>query len=141
MKEVEIKFEREGREGLVAVGTYLGDAAKRFGVRFEDLCSMETGTHFCAVTILAGGDLLSPETKAESEYFKEHGRTGNERLACQAKIDKPGEVVVMTRENKTEESAAEAGKSTEDLNEQYRKEFAELPLEKNISNLVQLETI
>jgi ferredoxin len=142
MKEVEIKFEREGREGLVAVGTYLSDAAKRFGVRFEDECSLlETGTHCCPVTILTGSDLLSPETKAESEYFKEHGRTGNERLACQVKVDKAGEVVVMTRETKTEEAAADAGKSIEDLNEQYRKEFAELPLEKKISNLVQLETI
>ena len=45
----------------------------------------------------------------------------------------------MTKE-KVKEEAPET-ESTEDKNEQYRKEFAELPLEKKIANLVQLETI
>jgi hypothetical protein len=41
----------------------------------------------------------------------------------------------MTRKNKEEEA------KTVDANEQYRKEFADLPLEQKISNLVQLEAI
>ena len=139
MKEVEIKFEREDREGLVAVGTYLIDAAKRFGIRFEDVCSLETGTHYCSITVTRGADLLSSDTKAESEYFKTNTRGDRERLACQVKIDKPGEVAVMTKETIKEEPVAEA--AAEDRSEQYRKEFAELPLEKKIANLVQLETI
>ena len=142
MKEVDIKFEREEREGPVAVGTYLADAAKRFGVSFEDACSLETNTHFCSLTVTKGSELLSPATKVESEYFAEPGRKENERLACQTRIEKSGEVVVMTREKKTEETAGAAGDvSDEDRNEQYRKEFAEMPLEKKIANLVQLETI
>jgi ferredoxin len=138
MREVEIKFERENREGIVAVGTYLIDACKRFGIRFEDVCSIETDTHFCSVRVTTGASLLSPETTAESEYFAKQGRKQNERLACQVKIDAPGEVVIMTEE-KVKEPKVEA--PTEDMNEQYRKEFAELPLEKKIANLVQLETI
>jgi ferredoxin len=141
MKEVEIKFEREEREGLVAVRTYLIDAAKRFGIHFEDVCSPEQYIHFCSLTVTKGSDLLSPETKAEAAYFKEHGRSGKERLACQVKIDKPGEVVVMTKKKKSEEEEADAAQTSEDRSEQYRKEFAELPLEKKIANLVQLETI
>ena len=139
MNEVEIKFEREGREGLVAVGSYLIDAAKRFGIRFEDVCSLETDTHFCSVTITGGGDLLSPQTKAESEHFRKHGRSNNERLACQSRIERSGEVAVMTKETIKDEPEVEV--SPEDRNEQYRKEFAEMPLEKKIASLVQLETI
>lgn len=138
MREVEIRFERENREGIVAAGTYLIDACKRFGIRFEDACSIETGAHFCSVKVPKGANLLSPETTVESEYLAKHGRKQNERLACQVKIDAPGEVVIMTGE-KVKEPTVEA--PTEDMNEQYRKEFAELPLEKKIANLVQLETI
>ena len=141
MKEVDIKFEREEREGLVAVGTYLADAAKRFGVNFEDACSLETNTHFCSLTVTKGMELLSPATKAESEYLAEPGHGENERLACQTRIEKSGEVVVMTREKKTEEAAAASDETNEDRSEQYRKEFTEMPLEKKIANLVQLETI
>ena len=138
MAEVEIKFERENREGVVPVGTYLIAAAKRFGVRFEEACSIEEGVHYCAVTVPSGAQLLSPETKAESEHFAEQGRRTNERLACQVKIESPGEVVVMTKEKAKEPKAETNG---EDPNEQYRKQFAELPLEKKIANLVELETM
>ena len=139
MAEVEIKFEREDLEGIVAVGTYLVDATKRFGIRFEDVCHPELGDHYCSVRITAGGDLLSTETKAESDYFTASGRSDGERLACQTRIEKAGEVVVMTNEKTVEEPVAEA--RVDDQDEQYRKQFAEMPLEKKIANLVRLETI
>ena len=138
MSEVEIKFKRENQEGVVAIGTYLIDAAKRFGIRFEEVCALTEGVHYCSVNVPSGAHLLSPETSAESAYFSEHGRTTNERLACQVKIDKAGEVVVMTKK-KAEEPKAET--NGEDRSEQYRKEFEDLPLEKKIASLVQLETI
>jgi ferredoxin len=137
--EVEIKFEREKQEGIVAVGTYLIDAARRFGIRFDDACVVETGTHFCSVQVPVGADLLSPETTIENEYFADRSRRTGERLACQTKIEKPGEVVIMT-EKKVEEPVAETGAEA-DKSEQYRKEFADMPLEKKIASLVQLETI
>ena len=139
MKEVEIRFERENQEGIVPPGTYLIDAAKRFGIRFDETCDVTGGTHFCAVTVTTGSDLLSGDTKAESEYFKTNQRSTNERLACQARIDEPGEVVVMTKEKA--KAATESTETNVDPNEAYRKEFAELPLEKKIANLVQLETM
>ena len=139
MAEVEIRFERENLEGVVAVGTYLVDAAKRFGVRPEEACDLASGVHHCALEIKSGGDLLSPETKAESEFFKANGRKKGERLACQAKIERAGEVVVMTKKKVVEEPVVET--PAEDKDEQYRKEFAEMPLEKKIANLVRLETI
>lgn len=138
MKEAYVRFERQNQEGLAAVGTYLVDVAKRFGIRFEDVCLPEEKVHFCSVTVPVGAALLSPETGAEADYFRENGRRTNERLACQAKIDSPGEVVIMTQE-KVEEPKDEATK--DEKNEQYRKEFADMPLEKKIANLVQLESI
>jgi len=139
MAEAEVKFERESREGLVAVGTYVIDAAKRFGIHFDDICVRESEEHFCSVVISSGIDLLSPLTGAEKEYFEKNGRKTNERLACQAKIEKAGEIVVMTKEKASTETSE--AKSVEDQSEEYRKQFAEMPLEKKIANLLQLETI
>ena len=139
MADVEIKFERENLEGVVAVGTYLIDAAKRFGIHFDDICVPESGVHYCSVVISSGIDLLSPLTNIETEYFQNNGRGTNERLACQAKIEKAGEVVVMTKEKA--KAAPDETQNASDRSEEYRKEFAEMPLEKKIANLVQLETI
>jgi Ferredoxin len=133
-EEVEIKFEREGQEGIVAAGTYLIDAMKRLGIRLEGVCEPQNDIHFCAVTVTGGGGILSPETAAEAEYFAKNGRSDNERLACQAKLERGGEVTIMTKEKKEEEKA-------EDHDAEYRKEFADLPLEKKIASLVQLEAI
>ena len=126
MAEVDIRFEREDREGVVAVGTYLIDAAKRFGIHFDDICDPESAEHRCSVTVSSGIFLLSPLTSVETEYFEKNGRQTNERLACQAKIEKAGEGVIMTKEKAKD--AAEEAKAAEDRSEEYRKEFAELPL-------------
>ena len=139
MAEVEVKFERESREGVVAVGTYVIDAAKRFGIHFDEICLRESDEHHCPVIVSSGIDLLSPLTATEKEYFDKNGRKPNERLACQAKIEKAGEVVIMTK--KKPKDAAEEVKSDTDRSEEYKKEFEEMPLEKKIASLVQLETI
>lgn len=136
MSDVEIKFERENLDGIVAVGTYLIDAMKRFGIRPEAPCVIPEKKHYCAVQITNGSDLLSPPTADETEYFKEHGQKENERLACQVIIEKLGEVTVMTEEKKTEEESEEKSQT-----EDYRKTFEEMPLEKKIANLVRLEAI
>ncbi|MFL6466980.1 MAG: hypothetical protein ACJ72Z_03390 [Pyrinomonadaceae bacterium] len=136
MNEVQISFPDEGREGVVPVGTYLIDAAKRLGASVSE-CAVE-GEHVCSIIINEGSDLLSPKTEVESEHLKGEPRDQNERLACFAKIDKPGVIVAMVK--KKNEPAAEKEKPDE-RDEVYRKEFADLPLEKKIANLVQLEAM
>ena len=81
MTEVEIKFQQEHQEGVVPVGTYLIDAAKRFGIRLEDTCLVDEGIHYCSVTVPSGSHLLSPETKAESEHFAASGRAAWQAMA------------------------------------------------------------
>ena len=63
--EVEVKFEPSGRNGVVAQGTYLIDAAYRFGIRIEDDCRKLGDPHTCAVKIIKGAELLSEPTNAE----------------------------------------------------------------------------
>src|ERR1700753_1027030 len=102
---VEIKFEPSGRNGVVAVGSYLLDAAKRLGVKLDDEFGEEGLTDTCFVKIIKGGDLLSQPTKVETEHLSQERRNKGERLPSQAKIEKPGELIVMvTEKTKTEAS-------------------------------------
>lgn len=136
MLNVLLKFEREDREGYVAVGTYLIDAAKRFGIDLTDTGEAEEEQHPDSVIIAAGSEHLSPLTQTETEHFSAHGRRENERLASQARIENAGEIIIMTNEKKTADEAA-----TGDQEEKYKKDFTEMPLEKKIAALVQLEAI
>ena len=132
--DVEVKFEREGISGIVPVGSYLFDAARRMGVEVE--CERRGESDLCAMQIKKGGELLSEVTNAEKEHLTSKRRKNGERLACQAKFEQTGEVVIMTTEKKKEEKPAE-----EEKYDSYRKEFEELPLEKKVANLLQLEAI
>ena len=132
MADAQIRFEREDLEGLIPVGSYVGDALRRFGVREYDRCNSE---HDCIVTITSGADVLSQPTSVEKEQLTDDQRKNGDRLACHARIERSGEIVVMTKERKEEE------KVEENRGEEYRKEFAELPLEQKISELMKLEAI
>src|SRR5688572_11704307 len=135
MNDAEVRFEREDSEGLVAVGSYLSDAAKRFGVKFENECVPSANEHFCEIEIREGSSLLSTPTNAETEFIKTAGLSEKWRLACHAKIERPGEIVVMTKEKK---ASAEEEK---DQYEEYRKRFEDLPLDKKMSELIRLEAV
>jgi ferredoxin len=131
MTDAVVRFEREDAEGLVAVGSYISDAARRFGVKFEPECVPAAGEHNCQIRIISGSEHLSQLTAAEVEAKLDEGW----RLACHAKIESAGEVEVMTKEKP---AAAEEEK---DQAEDYRKRFEELPLEKKMAELVRLEGI
>lgn len=135
MSVVNISFKREGKEGVVPVGSYLSDACKRLGVMFDGKCRVVAGEHFCSVNILEGESLLTPPTKRESEYFSENPADMSTRLACQTKIESAGDIVVMTPEKEVE------SEKERDVRHDYAREFRDMPLEKKISDLLQLEVI
>ncbi|NNF00397.1 MAG: hypothetical protein HKN25_15355 [Pyrinomonadaceae bacterium] len=138
MKETTIDFESEGLSGVVPVGCYLVDAAKRIGVKLDGDClTDEEGKHHCIMKVSKGRTLLSKPTKLEMELLSAAGRKSGERLACQTKIEKAGEMEVMSVKKKAEESE----KKVEEKEAEYREEFKELPLEKKIASLVELEAI
>lgn len=132
MSDAYVKFEREGIEGIVAVGTILADAARRSGIRFDD-CALGNPRHKCELTITTGLSLLSPKSKIETEHFASNGRSSNERLACETRIIKPGEIVIMTAKKADEPKSSNSAKT------KFQEEFNELPLDKKFSNLFQME--
>ena len=134
--EVEIKFEPSGQVGVVAAGSYLFDAAQRMGIRLEAECERHGKCDSCAVKITEGRELLSEVTAAEIENLSESQRHRGKRLACQAKIEKQGELVIMVAEKQQTEEEKE-----EERKRQRRKEFEELPLEKKVASLLELEAI
>ena len=136
MSEAKLTFEREDREGVIPVGSYLSDAARRFGIRFEEKCVPGENLHFCAITVKEGEPHLTPYTAAEKEHFTAETNGTHQRLACQVKIIESGEIVIMTPESKNESKEPEV-----EAKEKYAKEFADLPLEKKIAELVQLEAM
>ena len=132
---VSVTFEPSGLSGVVAQGTYLIDAARRMGVSLGTGCTIGKGEcPSCLVSVKAGADLLSVPTAAEQRLLGEEQLAQSLRLACQAKLENPGEVVVMA-------SARKPGGTTRDTRSELRKEFGSLPLNQKIATLLQLEAI
>lgn len=134
---VEIKFEIENGEeriGIVAENSYLWDAAKRLGVHLEAVCEGQGTCDTCAVTVKNGAENLSAPTSAEMQHLTDERRALGERLACQTRIQKSGEITVMVKEK----NVAEANEKKE---REWRKDFQELPFEKKFATLVELEAV
>jgi ferredoxin len=141
----EIRFEPEDRRGLIAEGTYLSEAANRFGIFFEAECAVgpagdagEEG-HFCAVLVEEGSELLSAPTRAELDNLSEEARGKGERLACQTRIERTGELVITIMEK--QEEVKDEKVLEEEKFQEFRKDFSTLPLDKKVGELMQLEAI
>jgi ferredoxin len=125
---VAIRFEDEGDGGLVAEGTYLWEAAKRIGVRLPADCNGRGECDTCAVVIVQGAELLFAATDAEQKILGPERLAQRQRLACQTKLEQPGEVVV--RPAPTVEGAEQ---------QKYQKRFRDLPVDQQVSSLIELE--
>jgi ferredoxin len=131
---VQITFEPDSHSGLVAEGTYIWEAAKRLGVSVPAECKGRGECDSCVVVIERGADLLSPATSAEEKMLGrdrlEHpGQT--ERLACQAVLEKQGEITVrlaLVREGKPKQT--ESGKTLRGL-----------PFKEKVGALIELEAV
>lgn len=134
--EVIIKFEPSGRNGIVAVGSYLSEAARRLGVEIENETDEPKNYPTDVVNVTKGGDLLSQPTKLEIEHLTSKRRERGDRLAGQAKIERAGDITVMVTKKKEPESP-----KTDKKMEDFRKEFADLPLEKKVANLLEMEAV
>jgi ferredoxin len=132
---VDIKFQPDGHSGIVAEGTYLWDAAKRLGVHLPAECEGRGDCDTCAVVVERGATLLSSLTESERRQLSPERLASGERLACQARIEHGGELVLrpvpVTERAETEEE------TVKDL----RKEFRDLPLDRKLATLVELEAV
>ena len=136
--EAEIRFEPEGRHGLAAEGSYLSDAANRFGIFFEPACDLAEHAHSCAVLVRQGVELLSVQTQEELDNLSAEARVKGERLACQTRIEKAGELVI---EIMVKEEVKDPKVLQEEQFQEFRKNFTDLPLQNKVGELMQLEAI
>ena len=134
---VSITFEPSGLSGVVAEGTYLIDAARRMGVSLGTGCTIGKGEcPACLVSVKSGANLLSEPTVAEQKQLGLEDFADSLRLACQVKLEYPGEVVVMASARRPG-----GGGPPRDTKAEVRKEFGTLPLSQKLATLVQLEAI
>src|SRR5260370_20634879 len=88
---VEIRFEPDGSSGPVAEGTSILNAARQLNFQIPE-CGVCDGK--CAVTIVKGVTLLSALTDTERHLLSAASLAAGERLACQCKAERSGELVV-----------------------------------------------
>jgi ferredoxin len=133
---VSITFEPSGITGVVAEGTYLIDAARRMGAPLGAGCTVGKGEcPACVISVKSGSELLSPPSAAEERELGLEQLNQSLRLACQVKIENPGEVVVMAA-TRPQTRPAET-----DIQAEISKKFGALPLSKKIAMLMQFEAI
>jgi ferredoxin len=132
---VDIKIEPDGRSGVIAEGTYLWSAAKRLGVRLPAECEGRGECDTCAVVVEEGATLLSSLTEAERERLSPERLAAGERLACQAKVERGGELVLRPV------PVTERAETTQETVKELRREFRDLPLQRKLATLVELEAV
>jgi ferredoxin len=134
---VTITFEPSGISGLVAEGTYLIDAARRMGTSLGAGCTVGKGEcPACVVSVKSGAHLLSQPSVAEEKQLGFEHLNQSLRLACQVKIEYPGEVVVMVAARPQVRPTNPA-----DTDAELRTKFGGLPLGKKIATLLAFEAI
>ena len=132
---VEWKVEGEGHSGVVAEGTYLWDAARRLGVRLPAECEGRGECDTCAVVVEEGATLLSGLTAAERERLSPERLAAGERLACQAKVERGGDLVLRPV------PTTERAETTNEVVRDIREEFRQMPLQKKLATLAELEAV
>lgn len=129
------KIDGEERAGVIAEGTYLLDAARRLGVRLPAECDWRGECDTCAVVVEEGATLVSSLTEAERARLSPERLASGERLACQARAERGGDLVLRpVPQTERAETAEEVGK---DLG----REFRQLPLKKKLATLAELEAV
>src|SRR5260370_14532975 len=122
----------EGVSGVVCGGHMVSDSAWVLGCQSPECCVCDAS---CSISIITGRTLLSDLTDTERQQLSPARLAAGERLACQCKAERGGELII--RLVARSERARTADEKTADL----RKEFSELPFERKMATLIQLETI
>lgn len=90
-----IRFAEQDLETEVEVGSSILEAAKQCGAPEGDACGGVCACSTCHVYVVEGEDLLSEASEDEEDILdKAFDVRLESRLGCQAKIQKPGRVVV-----------------------------------------------
>jgi len=129
------KIDGEEHPGIIAEGTYLLDAARRLGVRLPVECGGRGECDTCAVVVEEGATLVSSLTEAERTRLSPERLASGERLACQARAEHGGDLVLRPV------PVTERAETTEEATDVLRREFREMPLRKKLATLAELEAV
>jgi ferredoxin len=130
---VEWKTAGGGHTGLVAEGTCLLDAARRHGIELPTECGGRGECDTCAVAVETGAALLSEPTEAERVRLGAERLAAGQRLACQARAVRGGDLALRPV------PPAEREETTEETARDFKEEFKRLPLRKKIAALAGFE--
>jgi ferredoxin, 2Fe-2S len=90
-----VRFEPEGLEAEVPVGTTILEASHRAGAQEGSACGGVCACSTCHVHVEDGMKNLSESTEAEEDRVEEApGLQRNSRLSCQCVIEKEGPIKV-----------------------------------------------
>lgn len=132
---VNLKVGVDGETHIIAAGSYLIDAARRIGTRLPAECGGTGQCDTCAVTIDKGAELCSAITESERKQLSPIRMAAGERLACQVRIEREGDLTV------TPVPRVERADTSEETASTFRKSFRELPLNKKVRTLFELEAL
>ncbi len=132
---VNLKFGVDGETTTVPTGSYLLDAGRRVGKRIPADCGGTGQCETCAVVVNQGMELLSPLTDAERTNLNAERLAMNERLACQVRLERSGDLIV------TLVPQAERAETKEENADDVRRDFRKLPLNKKFRTLVEFEAM
>lgn len=91
-----VSYPSKGLSGAVEPGRSLHHAVYRLGHVIDFACGGNALCGTCCVTVLAGGEHLSPMEKEEAERLDALDHGPRCRLACQARIvSADGEITVV----------------------------------------------
>jgi uncharacterized 2Fe-2S/4Fe-4S cluster protein (DUF4445 family) len=103
---VRIVFQPAGRQGDIAAGTTLLEAARRLGVEIESICGGHQTCSKCKVLVEEGdfakfairsaAEHLTPAGEREIEYARKHSFGEGERLSCACQVT--GDLVIRVPE-------------------------------------------
>ena len=132
---VYVKFEPEKGSGVIAEGSNLLDTARRLGVQISSECKGLGECDSCVVVVQRGAGLLSSPSPAERKQLGTERLVEDRRLACQTRVERSGELVLMLV------PATERTQTVEEEAENFRREFRELPLGRKIKRLAEFEAV
>ena len=105
-KTVRVVFQPAGRQGDVAAGTTLLEAARRLGVEIESICGGHQTCSKCKVLVEEGdfakfairsaAEHLTPAGEREIEYARKHNFSDGARLSCACQVT--GDLVIRVPE-------------------------------------------
>ncbi len=103
---VRVIFQPAGRQGDIAAGTTLLEAARRLGVEIESICGGHQTCSKCKVLVEEGdfakfglrsqADHLTPAGEREIEYARKHNFSDGARLSCACQVT--GDLVIRVPE-------------------------------------------